>query len=129
MSATTALSIQPARWQLGEEGELLAPLCGDVYASRSGAWGQAQSVFVDGCELTSRWQSDRCIRLLETGFGLGINFLTTWASIKASNGAARLQYVAIEKHPFTSQDLRTALENSLASAPILPLAPNTATFI
>jgi tRNA 5-methylaminomethyl-2-thiouridine biosynthesis bifunctional protein len=122
MSATTALSIQPARWQVSGEGELLAPLFGDVYASRSGAWGQAQSVFVDGCELTSRWQSDRCIRLLETGFGLGINFLTTWASIKASNGAARLHYVAIEKHPFTSQDLRTALENSLASAPA-SLAP------
>ena len=104
MSDTNTLSIQPARWQLGEEGELFAPLFGDVYASRSGAWGQAQSVFVDGCELTSRWQVGRSIRVLETGFGLGINFLTTWASIKASNSSARLHYVAVEKHPFTSQD-------------------------
>ena len=122
MSDTNTLSIQPARWQLGEEGELFAPLFGDVYASRSGAWGQAQSVFVDGCELTSRWQVGRSIRVLETGFGLGINFLTTWASIKASNSTARLHYVALEKHPFTQQDLRAALENSLLSAPA-SLAP------
>lgn len=112
MSATRALLIEPARWEVGDEGELFAPLYGDVYASRSGAWGQAQSVFVDGCELPSRWQSNCCIRVLETGFGLGINFLTTWASIKASSSAARLQYVAIEKHPFTVHDLRAALEMS-----------------
>ena len=122
MSDTNALSIQPARLQLGDEGKLFAPLYGDVYASRRDAWVQAQSVFFDGCELASRWQNSRSIRVLEMGFGLGINFLTTWASIKASNSTARLQYVAIEKHPFTSQDLRAALENSLASAPA-SLAP------
>ena len=122
MSDTNALSIQPARLQLGDEGKLFAPLYGDVCASRRDAWVQAQSVFFDGCELASRWQNSRSIRVLEMGFGLGINFLTTWASIKASNSTARLQYVAIEKHPFTSQDLRAALENSLASAPA-SLAP------
>lgn len=117
MSDTNALSIQPARWELGDEGELFAPLYSDVYASHSSAWERAQSVFVDGCELTSRWQDGRSIRVLETGFGLGINFLTTWASIKASNSSVRLHYVAVEKHPFTSQDLRAALEKSVASAP------------
>ena len=122
MSDANALSIQPARWQLGDEGKLFAPLYSDVYASRRDAWVQAQSVFVDGCELASRWQNSRSIRVLEMGFGLGINFLTKWASIKASNSTARLQYVAIEKHPFTSQDLRAALEKSLASAPA-SLAP------
>ncbi len=122
MSATNELSIEPARWQVGDDGELFAPLYGDVYASRSGAWGQALSVFVDGCELSSRWQSARCIRVLETGFGLGVNFLTTWASIKASHSKARLQYVAIEKHPFTVHDLRAALQMSRSTVPT-SLAP------
>jgi tRNA 5-methylaminomethyl-2-thiouridine biosynthesis bifunctional protein len=117
MTTTKTLSIEPARWQVGDEGELYAPLYDAVYANLSGVWGRAQSVFVEGCELPSRWQSDRCIRLLETGFGLGINFLTTWASIKASDSIARLQYVAIEKHPFTAQDLRSALQASVATAP------------
>ena len=38
MSDTNALSIQPARWQLGDEGKLFAPLYSDVYASRRDAW-------------------------------------------------------------------------------------------
>ena len=82
MSDTNALSIQPARLQLGDEGKLFAPLYGDVYASHSSAWERAQSVFVDGCELASRWQNSRSIRVLEMGFGLGINFLTTWHRLK-----------------------------------------------
>ena len=117
MTTMKTLSIEPARWQVSDEGELFAPLYDAFYAKRSDAWGQAQSVFVDGCELASRWQNDRCLRLLETGFGLGINFFSTWASIKASDSSARLQYVAIEKHPFTKQDLRSALLSSVASAP------------
>jgi len=117
MTTTKTLSIEPAHRQVGDEGELYAPLYDAVYANLSGAWSRAQSVFVDGCELPSRWQSDRCLRLLETGFGLGINFLSTWASIKLSNSKARLQYVAIEKHPFTAQDLLSALQASVVTAP------------
>jgi tRNA 5-methylaminomethyl-2-thiouridine biosynthesis bifunctional protein len=117
MTTTKTLSIEPAHWQVGDEGELYAPLYDAVYANLSGAWSRAQSVFVDGCEFPSRWQSDRCLRLLETGFGLGINFLSTWASIKLSKSKARLQYVAIEKHPFTAQDLRSAMQASVVTAP------------
>jgi len=113
-----ALAIQPARWQTGEHGELRAPLYGDVYASRSSAWGQAQAVFIEGCELHSRATGLSCIRLLETGFGLGVNFLSTWAWLRQSGSRTRLRYVAIEKHPFTSEDLRAALAISIQSAPV-----------
>ncbi len=111
------LAIQPARWQTGDHGELFAPLYGDVYASRSSAWGQAQAVFIEGCELPSRAAAVPCIRLLETGFGLGVNFLATWAWLRQTGCRSRLRYVAIEKHPFTAQDLRAALTRSLQSAP------------
>ena len=122
MSSVTAPALEPARWQVNDEGEIFSLLYGDVYASRHGAWSQAQSVFVDGCEMPSRWVSSRCVRVLETGFGLGINFLTTWASHKASASSARLQYVAIENHPFTAQDLSAVLKISLANLPA-SLAP------
>lgn len=112
----TRPAIQPARWQGGDDGRIYAPDFGDVYASRSGAWGQARAVFIGGCELPARWQDGRCLRLLETGFGLGVNFLATWAALKASPARARLHYVAIEKHPFTAADLRSALQLSMASA-------------
>lgn len=111
------MTIQPARWQSDDSGRIYAPDFGDVYASRSGAWGQAEAVFINGCELGSRWQTAHCVRLIETGFGLGVNFLATWASLLESGSRARLHYVSIEKHPFTASDLRAALQLSMASAP------------
>ncbi len=47
-------SIQPAHWQGADDGRIYAPDYGDVYASRSGAWGQAAAVFIDGCVLRER---------------------------------------------------------------------------
>ena len=113
-----SLAIQPAHWQTGEHGELSAPLYGDIYASRSSAWGQAQAVFIEGCELPVRAPDLPCIRLLETGFGLGVNFLATWTWLRKTACPSRLRYVAIEKHPFTAEDLRTALKISIQSAPV-----------
>ncbi len=110
-------TIRPAHWQGSDDGRIVAPDFGDVYASRSGAWGQAQAVFIDGCALPERWLQRPCVRLLETGFGMGVNFLATWASLRESGNAARLHYLSIEKHPFTRDDLRAALTLSLASAP------------
>ena len=130
--------LQPAQWEGSDDGRIFAPGFGDVYATRAGAWGQAKAVFIDGCELLQRWQQGDCVRLLETGFGLGVNFLATWAALQASGGDessdsaaskegnerdqrsernARLDYVAIEKHPFTRDDLNAALALSIASAP------------
>jgi len=108
--------LQPAQWRCDEEGHLYAPEFGDTYASRSGAWGQADYVFVEGSAVAQRWHAQRCVRLLETGFGLGVNFLATWDSLRVNAGTARLHYVAIEKHPFTRYDLRTALDHALSSA-------------
>ncbi len=121
--------LKPAQWEGSEDGRIFAPDFGDVYATRSGAWGQASAVFIDGCDLLHRWQQGECVRLLETGFGLGVNFLATWAALEAAKVAtrdtgaapgitpARLDYVSIEKHPFTRADLRAALALSLAAAP------------
>lgn len=112
-----ASAIRPARWQGGDDGAIHAPDFGDVYATRSGAWGQAEAVFIDGAGLPQRWQQNACVRVLETGFGLGVSFLATWASLHMSAGAARLHYVSLEKHPFTRDDLRAALALSIGSAP------------
>jgi tRNA 5-methylaminomethyl-2-thiouridine biosynthesis bifunctional protein len=106
--------LQPANWRCGEDGHLIAPEFGDSYASRSGAWGQAEHVFIDGSGLPARWHKQTCVRLLETGFGLGVNFLATWHSLRSSQGIARLHYVSIEKHPFTQHDLRFALDHALS---------------
>ncbi len=118
--------LDPAQWESNEDGRIYAPGFGDVYASRAGAWGQAQAVFIKGCQLPQRWYRGEQVRLLETGFGLGVNFLASWAALercmaeakgRGEAGSARLDYLAIEKHPFTRDDLRTALSLSIAAAP------------
>ena len=120
------LAIEPAQMKLGEQGESIAPLYGDDGpASRSHAWDQARAIFIEGCGLPERVTdtpgSTACLRLLETGFGLGINFLATWAWLREAERTRstqpRFHYVSIEKHPFTQQDLRHLLALNIAHAP------------
>lgn len=105
-----AASVVPASFEL-RDGTPYSPAFGDVYHSAAGGLAQAQHVFLQGNGLPGRWQRSKRFVILETGFGLGVNFLATWQAWKrdASRGS-RLHYVAIEKHPFTLADLRALHE-------------------
>jgi tRNA 5-methylaminomethyl-2-thiouridine biosynthesis bifunctional protein len=79
---------------------------GDRYASRGGALGQARHVFLGGNHLPERWAGRRQFVILETGFGLGNNFLATWQCWRADPArAAQLHFVSVEKHPLGVQDI------------------------
>ncbi len=102
--------ISPARIDFGDPAAPTAPDFGDVYASRAGAWGQARHVFLGGNGLPGRWSSRGRFVILETGFGLGNNFLATWSAWCADPlRPARLWYLAVEKHPPRREDLQRAL--------------------
>jgi tRNA 5-methylaminomethyl-2-thiouridine biosynthesis bifunctional protein len=89
-----------------QDGIPYAAQFGDVYHSSDGGLAQARHVFLAGNRLPQRWQGRSSFTLLETGFGLGLNFLATWlAWRKDPQRSSRLHYVAIEKHPFTADDL------------------------
>jgi tRNA 5-methylaminomethyl-2-thiouridine biosynthesis bifunctional protein len=80
---------------------------GDVYHSADGGIAQAEHVFLRGNGLPERWARRERFVILETGFGFGLNFLTTWRAWKRdASRCRRLHYVSIEKHPFTLGDLR-----------------------
>ncbi len=88
-------------------GVPFAPDFDDVYHPVAGAWAQAQHVFLTGNALPERWQGRDRFVILETGFGLGNNFLATWAAWQAdANRCQRLFFISIEKHPLTLDDLR-----------------------
>ena len=82
----------------------------DVYFAREGGLDEVRHVFLAGNDLPDRWQNAPSFTIGETGFGTGLNFLLSVAEWRRQAPApARLHYVSVEKHPFRSEQLRTAL--------------------
>jgi tRNA 5-methylaminomethyl-2-thiouridine biosynthesis bifunctional protein len=84
----------------------------DLYHSAGGGPAQALHVFLHGNGLPERWAGRERFVILETGFGAGINFLTTWRTWRRDRGrCSRLHFVSVEKQPFSLPDLRRIHEN------------------
>jgi tRNA 5-methylaminomethyl-2-thiouridine biosynthesis bifunctional protein len=99
--------LTPAIFAFRDDGTPFSPVYDDIYHSAAGALAQADHVFLGGNGLPGRWRGRRMFTVLETGFGIGGNFLATWKAWRAdSQRCDRLAYVSIEKHPFTAADLR-----------------------
>ena len=97
----TALTVKPAELAL-EEGKPYSTQFGDIYATRSGAYGQACAVFLSEGEIACRWAGKQNFTILENGFGLGTNFLATLKSWREDpHKSERLEYVALECFPDT----------------------------
>jgi len=96
----------PATLAFTPDGTPYAEAFGDVYHSADGGLGQARQVFLGGNGLPGRWADRDHFTILETGFGLGLNFLATWAAWRSDPGRCRrLHFVSVEKHPFAAADL------------------------
>lgn len=92
---------------------------GDLFASRSGALGQAEQVFLRGNGLPERWRGRRHFTVLETGFGLGNNFLATLAAWRRDpQRSERLFFLSLDAHPVSPEDLQRAH----AASPLRALA-------
>src|SRR3990167_6301720 len=91
-------------------GSPFNPRFGDRYRSEFGGLSQAREVFLKGCDLPAAWASQPQWCVLETGFGLGLNFLVTWAAWKADPLRPRLlHFVSTEAFPASAEDvLRSA---------------------
>jgi tRNA 5-methylaminomethyl-2-thiouridine biosynthesis bifunctional protein len=114
---------EPLEWL--PDGNPYSPRYGDIYHSRAGALAQARAVFLGGCGLPAGWQdrADWCV--LEAGFGLGLNFLATWAAWQADERRSHtLHFVSVEAHPVTAQDLLRSAQalqaSDAADAALLP---------
>nr|HET7858610.1 FAD-dependent 5-carboxymethylaminomethyl-2-thiouridine(34) oxidoreductase MnmC [Caldimonas sp.] len=101
------------------DGTPRSPAYDDIYHPRSGALAQARHVFLADGALAGRWRGRDRFVVLETGFGLGNNFLATWAAWRDDPARCRqLHFVSIEASPPT----RAALA-AVARDPLLaPLA-------
>ena len=66
-------------------------------------------MFLAGNELPARWRGAEGFVILETGFGLGLNFLVTWQAWRNSQAGGRLHFVSVEKHPLRRDDFAALL--------------------
>ncbi len=87
-------------------GSPFSPRFGDRYRSELGGLDQAKEVFLKGCGLPEAWGGQPQWTVLETGFGLGLNFLVTWAAWKADPNRPRLlHFVSTEAFPASAADV------------------------
>ena len=102
-------SVEVAPLTLNPDGVPVSEKYGDVYHSSAGGHAQARHVFIGGNGLPMRWANRDHFTILETGFGLGINFLATWLAWRNDMQACKaLNFVSVEKHPFSAADLAIA---------------------
>lgn len=98
--------LAPATPALDAAGTPYSTEYGDIYHSADSGPGQARHVFLGGNDLPQRWAGARVFTILETGFGLGLNFLATWAAWRSDPAhPRRLHFVSVEKHPFRREGL------------------------
>ncbi len=108
------MTIAQGKISLDDRGCAYSPEFGDVYASKDGAYEQSRFVFLDGNQLPERWQGKPQFTIVENGFGLGTNFLTTlkaWREDLKRSG--KLFYLAIEGFPLQASDIKAFASSSL----------------
>lgn len=89
----------------------------DIYHPLAGPFTQAEHVFLGGNELPRRWQQRERFVVLETGFGLGNNFLATWRAWRDDPARCnRLVFISIEQNPLITSDMQRAHAHSPAAA-------------
>ncbi|HET7524564.1 MAG TPA: FAD-dependent 5-carboxymethylaminomethyl-2-thiouridine(34) oxidoreductase MnmC [Burkholderiaceae bacterium] len=105
--------LRPARVDFSDAAAPRAPDYDDVYHPRGGAFAQARHVFLAGNGLPQRWALRRHFVILETGFGLGHNFLATWAAWRDDpQRCEHLWFLSVDKHQLLATDMRRAHSGS-----------------
>ena len=126
------MSPSPVHWR--GDGTPTSPRFGDIDRSHDSAGDsgleQARHVFLRGCSLLpeadqpASWAGAPRWAVLETGFGLGLNFLATWQAWRDDpQRPARLFYTAVEAWVCEADDL---IRSAAPCAELAPLAAELA---
>jgi len=84
----------------------------DIYFSIEDGLCETQYVFLQGNNLPERFNSQDDFTIIETGFGTGLNFFATWQLWeKSENRPKNLNFISIEKHPLTKEEIKQVISN------------------
>jgi tRNA 5-methylaminomethyl-2-thiouridine biosynthesis bifunctional protein len=98
---------EPVVWD--DDGTPRSTRFDDIYRSEAGGLKQARHVFLQGCGLPAAWAGRSQWRILEPGFGLGLNFLAAWQAWRSDPARPRLlHFASIEAWPVSVDDLLRA---------------------
>ncbi len=82
----------------------------DVYFSRAGGLVEAETVFLAGCGLPTRWADKDRFAIGELGFGSGLNVLAAWRAWKSTRKPHAILHISsIEAFPLARADAARAL--------------------
>ncbi len=105
-----SVTVPAARLERDASGTTYSPEFEDIYHSAQGGLAQARHVFLAGNGLPARWRGADDFTIVETGFGIGLNFLATWKAARDDGERPkRLHFVSVENRPFVATDLFAAL--------------------
>ena len=79
----------------------------DPYFSIHDGLAETRHVFLAGNGLPARFGG--AFRIMETGFGTGLNFLTAWETWAAAGGPGTLRFTSFEAYPMSPSDTARAL--------------------
>lgn len=83
---------------------------GETYGSRHGALSEALHVYLRGSGVQRRLAAGLATRVLEVGFGTGLNFLISAAA--AQQHGTALRYTALEREPLAAATLAELYRDS-----------------
>ena len=104
--------------QWSDSGQPFSTEYQDIYFSESSGLDETEHVFIEGNRLRQRFaelnrpEQNRNFTVAETGFGTGLNFLTTcsiWDQIDTGNTC--LHFISVEKAPLSRQQLQQAFQS------------------
>lgn len=103
-----------AKIHFNDKGTPISEQFDDVYFSDAQGLAETQYVFLQHNLLPQRLSEfdNKTFHIAETGFGTGLNFLTTWQALNKfnleNNTKAALSFLTFEKYPIAKADLQQA---------------------